>query len=89
MNHNSHINIVHLVLHLQEGHGSYFPIHILSRRYPPIQWLPGPLSPGVKWLRREYDHSPPFTAEVRMYGTILPHPQYAFMAWIGTNGGSL
>jgi hypothetical protein len=23
---------------------------------PPIQWVPGTLSPGVKWLGREADH---------------------------------
>jgi hypothetical protein len=35
---------------------------------PPIQWVRGALSLGVKQPRREADHSPPF-------------PQYASMAW--------
>jgi hypothetical protein len=32
---------------------------------PPIQWVPGTLSPGVKRSGREADHSPPAIAEVK------------------------
>jgi hypothetical protein len=32
---------------------------------PPIQWVPGALSLGVKWPGREVDHSPPSSAEVK------------------------
>jgi hypothetical protein len=32
---------------------------------PPIQWLPGALSLGVKRPGCEADHSPPFSAEVK------------------------
>jgi hypothetical protein len=32
---------------------------------PPIQWEPEVVSPGVKRLGREADHSPPATAEVK------------------------
>jgi hypothetical protein len=32
---------------------------------PPIQWVPGTLSLGVKWPGREADHSPPSSAEVK------------------------
>jgi hypothetical protein len=32
---------------------------------PPIQWMPGALSLGIKWLRREADHSPPSNGEVK------------------------
>jgi len=32
---------------------------------PPIQWVPGSLSLGVKRSRREADHSPPYRAEVK------------------------
>jgi hypothetical protein len=32
---------------------------------PPIQWVPGPLSPRINWLGREADHSPPCSAEVK------------------------
>jgi hypothetical protein len=31
---------------------------------PPVQWVLGVLSPGVKPPRREADHSPPGTASV-------------------------
>jgi hypothetical protein len=32
---------------------------------PPIQWVPGALSLGVKQQGREADHSPPPSAEVK------------------------
>jgi hypothetical protein len=42
---------------------------------PPIQWIPGSLSPGVKRSGREADHSPPASAKVKkmcIY-TSTPH----------------
>jgi hypothetical protein len=39
---------------------------------PPIQWLSGALSLGLKRPGREAGHSPPSTAEVK---------EYALMAW--------
>jgi len=32
---------------------------------PPIQWVLGALNPGIKRPRREADHSPPSSAEVK------------------------
>jgi hypothetical protein len=32
---------------------------------PPIQWVPGSLSLGLKWSSREADHSPPSNDEVK------------------------
>jgi hypothetical protein len=47
---------------------------------PPIQWVPGSLSRGVKQPGREADHSPPSSTEVkRMHGTIPALPHYAFI----------
>jgi hypothetical protein len=37
----------------------------LGLTQPPIQWVPGALSPGVKWPGREADRSPPSSAEVK------------------------
>jgi hypothetical protein len=37
----------------------------LGPTHPPIQWVPGALSLGVKRPDRETDHSPPSSAEVR------------------------
>jgi hypothetical protein len=37
----------------------------LGPTQPPIQWVPGPLSLGVKRPEREADHSPPSSAEVK------------------------
>jgi hypothetical protein len=38
----------------------------------PIQWVPGAISPGVKQLGHEADHSPQFSAEVKNDGAVLP-----------------
>jgi hypothetical protein len=44
----------------------------------PSQWVPGPLSTGVKRPGREADHSPPSSAEVKNGGDIHPpHPVYS------------
>jgi hypothetical protein len=48
----------------------------LGPTQPPIQWVPGDHSLGVKLPRHEADHSPPSKAEVKN-----PLPQYAFMVW--------
>jgi hypothetical protein len=37
----------------------------LGPTQPPIQWVPGALSLGVKWQECEADHSPPSKAEVK------------------------
>jgi hypothetical protein len=37
----------------------------LGPTQPPIQWVLGALSPGVKRQGREADHSPPASAEVK------------------------
>jgi hypothetical protein len=47
---------------------------------PPIQWVPGALSPGVKRQGREADHSPPVSAEVKKMRIYTSTPPYAFMA---------
>jgi hypothetical protein len=39
---------------------------------PPFQWVPGALSPEIKRSVREPDHSPPYSAELRMRGAIHP-----------------
>jgi hypothetical protein len=39
--------------------------YILGSTQPPIQWVPGALSLGVKRAGREADHSPPSSAEVK------------------------
>jgi hypothetical protein len=37
----------------------------LGPTQPPVQWVPGALSLGVKWPGREADHLPPSSAEVK------------------------
>jgi hypothetical protein len=46
----------------------------LGLTHSPIQCVPGALSPGVKQPRREADHSPPSSAEVKNGGAIPPLP---------------
>jgi hypothetical protein len=38
---------------------------VVGHTQPPIQWVPGSLSPAVKWPGRETDHSPQSSAEVK------------------------
>jgi hypothetical protein len=57
-------------------------ITALGPTQPPIQWVAGALSLGVKRPRREAGRSPPSSAEVKeCVEHIPPLPQYAFMAW--------
>jgi len=56
---------------------------VLGATKPPIHWVPGDISVGVKLLERESDHSPPSSAEVKnacnyiststihLYGVVL------------------
>jgi hypothetical protein len=52
----------------------------LGPTQPPIQWVPGALSPGLKWQEREADRSLPSNAEVKNGGAISPLPPYVYMA---------
>jgi hypothetical protein len=47
---------------------------------PPIQWVPGALSSGLKQPGREAEHSPPASAEVKKMWIYTYTPPYAFMA---------
>jgi hypothetical protein len=47
---------------------------------PPIQWVPGVLSLGVKRSGREADHSPPASAEVKKMWIYTSTPPYVFMS---------
>jgi hypothetical protein len=53
----------------------------LGPTQPPLQWVPGALSVGVKRPGREADHSPPSSAEVKNAWSYTSAPQYVFMAW--------
>jgi hypothetical protein len=53
----------------------------LGPTQPPIQWVSGALSLGVKRPGREADHSPPSSTEVKNAWNYISTPQYAFMAW--------
>jgi hypothetical protein len=53
----------------------------LGLTQPPIQWVPGALSLGVKRPVREADHSPLSSAEVKNAWSHTSTPQYVFMAW--------
>jgi hypothetical protein len=53
---------------------------VLGWTQPPIQCVPGALSPGVKRPGRETDHSPSASAEVKKMWIYTSIPPYAFMA---------
>jgi len=49
---------------------------VLGLTEPPVQWVPGVLSPGVKWPGNEADHSLPSNAKVKnewSYTSTLPY----------------
>jgi hypothetical protein len=48
---------------------------------PPIQWVPGDFSPGLKRPGCEADPSPPTSAQVKKTWTYTSTPPYVFMAW--------
>jgi hypothetical protein len=57
-----------------------FPISAASRPVlrpiqPPIQWVPGVLSLGVKQQQREADNLPPSSAQFKNGGAIPPLPK--------------
>jgi hypothetical protein len=52
----------------------------LRSTQPPIQWVPGALSSGVKRPGREADHSPLSNVEVNAWG-YTSIPPYVFVAW--------
>jgi hypothetical protein len=63
------------------GRGKNFLFSTLSRQalgpiQPPMQWVPGALSPGVKWPGPEADYSPPTSAEVKKTWIYTSTPPY-------------
>jgi hypothetical protein len=46
----------------------------LGPTQPPIQWVSGDLSPWIRRLGREADHSPPTSAEVKEIWSMHPLP---------------
>jgi hypothetical protein len=51
----------------------------LGSTQPPIQWVPGALSLGVKRPGREANHSLPTSAEVKKMWIYTPTPPYTFI----------
>jgi hypothetical protein len=79
--------ILKLIILIPYLHGGlkYFLFSTLSRlvlwsTQPPIQWVPGAPSPGLKEPGREADNSPPANVEVKKMWIYTSTPPYAFMA---------
>jgi hypothetical protein len=53
----------------------------LEPNQPSIIWVPGVLSPGLKWQGLEADYSPPTSAKVKKMWIYTSIPSYAFMAY--------
>jgi hypothetical protein len=49
------------------------PITVLGPTQPPMQWVSGSLSLGIKPPERETDHSPPSSAEVKEWVELYLH----------------
>jgi len=47
---------------------------VLVRTQPPVQWVPGNLTQGVKRPGRETNHSPPCSAEVKNWWSCTSTP---------------
>jgi hypothetical protein len=47
---------------------------------PPIHWVTGELSTGIKRPGREADHSPPTSADVKNTWICTSTPPYVFVA---------
>jgi hypothetical protein len=56
----------------------------LGPTQPPIQWVSGAFSLGVKRPMREVDHSPTSSDEVKTAWSYTSTPQYTFIAWWGS-----
>jgi hypothetical protein len=53
---------------------------VLEPTQPPLEWVPGVLSVGLKRLGCEAHHSPPASAEVENTWIYVSTPPYVFMA---------
>jgi hypothetical protein len=51
----------------------------LGPTQPPIKWIPGDRTPGIKWPRREADHSPPPDVEVKNNWSYICTLHYVFI----------
>jgi hypothetical protein len=64
----------------------------LESTQPPIQWVLGALSPGVKRQGREADHSPSASAKVKkmwVNTSTLPHRQLYLFTFTLLTGDTL
>jgi hypothetical protein len=53
----------------------------LGPTHPPIQWVAGPPSTGVKWPQHEVDNPTPSNAEVKNAWSFTSISPYTFMVW--------
>jgi hypothetical protein len=61
----------------------------LEPTQPPIQWILGALSPGVKWLGHEADHSLPSSAKVKNMWCFTSIPVYLHGVMLSLAQGKL
>jgi hypothetical protein len=60
---------------LLDTNSVYFPTQ------PPIQWVPGDLSLGLKRPEREDDHPSPSGTAIKNEWSYTSTPEYVSMAW--------
>jgi hypothetical protein len=73
MTHKTASLLIHIYIFL------LFHLGIVFINVPPIQGVLGTLSPGVKRLGHEVDHSPPASAKVKKTLIYISSSPYAFM----------
>jgi hypothetical protein len=86
------LHLLHGPLESRQGLGIFLSTTlsrpVLGPTQPPIQWVPGALSLGVKRPGREADHSPPSNAEVKnawRYNSTPPIRLHG-VVWVKTQG---
>jgi hypothetical protein len=52
---------------------------VVTNTEPPIEYVSGALSPGIKQPEREADNSSPSSDEIKNGGTIPPTPNVCMM----------
>jgi len=61
----------------------------VQRTQPLIQWIPGALTPAVKWPGREAATHLHLVSEVKNECSYTSTPSYVFMAWFLFKKGSV
>jgi len=74
-------------LDFKEGQGSLYCVSVhpdSGARTVSHSWVPETLLPGIKWQGSEADHSPSFSAKIKIEWSCSDLPPFAFMVCLKT-----